>query len=506
MDSSSTISATSTTPSSSSSPLKGRQPCAVVVGGGPGGLAASIMLAEKGYDVKVLEKREAVTYEPTRAYLYLIDARGQKFTERFNLTDKLKRKGVSSLNYTIARVYPDKRGTTRSVPPMLSPDRKASYWISRYEMLKLLTEKAEEYPNIEIHYGSSFTTIDAKGDQALVSAGHLEFTPDLIVGADGVASKVREVCAELSGDHEGFEPIKYPSASSNLRYKMITLPPRFPLNKEERSEGRQAYAIYSKVKDPKKKGKLGLLPVAQEDSPRTANIIQKPDHVIWDMKDGDQVMAWLSENFPHIPIADIVSKEEAAAFASERGGQFPDPQYTKRIQATIGANAQGEKGTTCVLVGDSIHAFPPDLGQGVNAALDDVCDFEAALDAAAEAKTGQKDQTAILKTAAQSYEKLRVPESEGLIKVMQIGFPYQYGQDPLAEKLWMVNFVLRSFVLSKILPRVFYPAAVIMLQDATLRYSEVWRREQQTTRRLFAFLGLGAALVFFRQFMPLLLA
>lgn len=55
---------------------------AVIVGGGPTGLAASLMLEKCGWDdITIIEKRSINFFESTKAYLYLIDGRGQKCTD-----------------------------------------------------------------------------------------------------------------------------------------------------------------------------------------------------------------------------------------------------------------------------------------------------------------------------------------------------------------------------------------------------------------------------------------
>lgn len=55
---------------------------AVIVGGGPTGLAASLMLEKCGWDdITIIEKRSINFFESTKAYLYLIDGRGQKLTD-----------------------------------------------------------------------------------------------------------------------------------------------------------------------------------------------------------------------------------------------------------------------------------------------------------------------------------------------------------------------------------------------------------------------------------------
>ena len=54
---------------------------AVIIGAGPVGLAASLMLEKCGWnDITIIEKRSITSFESTKAYLYLIDGRGQKLT------------------------------------------------------------------------------------------------------------------------------------------------------------------------------------------------------------------------------------------------------------------------------------------------------------------------------------------------------------------------------------------------------------------------------------------
>jgi hypothetical protein len=55
---------------------------AIIVGGGPVGLAGALMLEKCGWtDIKVIEKRASNYFESTKAYLYLVDRRGQRCTD-----------------------------------------------------------------------------------------------------------------------------------------------------------------------------------------------------------------------------------------------------------------------------------------------------------------------------------------------------------------------------------------------------------------------------------------
>lgn len=168
-------------------------------------------------------------------------------------------------------------------------------------------------------------------------------------------------------------------------------------------------------KDPWRRLRLGLLPV-KGDHTRTANIITKNDHIIWTLENKQQVKAFLQESFPQLDIDLFVSPDEIERFSKSKGGQFPQPQYANRflgvhlmipvhctprlgltsssprpphpplhlsndtcsMQLTLGGANSMSRGV--LLIGDSLHAFPPDLGQGVNSGLEDVFELNNALD------------------------------------------------------------------------------------------------------------------------------
>ena len=97
-----------------------------------------------------------------------------------------------------------------------------------------------------------------------------------------------------------------------------------------------------------------------------------------------------------------------------------------------------------------------------------------------------------------------------MARIAQIGFPFQYPvtreRNPLARPMWFANFLLRTFVLSKLAPRLFSPAAIVLVQRSHLSYSEVWTQAQSTTRKLqtIAVLAvLATGWQAFRRFVPL---
>eukprot|EP01038_Epipyxis_sp_PR26KG_P010674 gene10674-14335_t len=119
--------------------------------------------------------------------------------------------------------------------------------------------------------------------------------------------------------------------------------------------------------------------------------------------------------------------------------------------------------SAAVLIGDSAHSFPPDLGQGVNSALEDVVYLDRAF----------KNSSFIhLKDYLTDFQNHRLPEIKALIKLMIFGYPYQYDQYPLRNELWKIGAAIR-LLLNKLFPFVIDPPAFLMIQNHNLKYQTV---------------------------------
>ncbi|MBD2504131.1 FAD-dependent monooxygenase [Anabaena azotica FACHB-119] len=180
----------------------------------------------------------------------------------------------------------------------------------------------------------------------------------------------------------------------------------------------------------------------------------------------------------------ILSPEEADRFAKSEGGYFPKPQYCSGLQFLLTSKSKNQDSLPIgvVLLGDTIHCFPPDIGQGVNAALEDVCVLDEAL-----SQTNDD-----ISQALPLYESLRVADTKALIRLVQIAFPWQYGQDPFRTKIWRINFFLR-LVLSRLLPFLFSPQAFFLVQNYQLSYQEILAKVDRTTQIIYV---LGFILLF----------
>ena len=84
---------------SSSSALATPNEKAIVIGGGPVGLATALTLADEPhcFDVTLFEAATPTAYDPTKAYLYNVNERGLRFTKRYDFLQKrLEAQGVAS--------------------------------------------------------------------------------------------------------------------------------------------------------------------------------------------------------------------------------------------------------------------------------------------------------------------------------------------------------------------------------------------------------------------------
>jgi kynurenine 3-monooxygenase len=459
----------------------------IIIGGGPAGLATALMLAKRGWkDITVIEKRPSADYyEPDKSFSYQIDGRGQKLTDLLGLTAKLADLSVPNTDFYFTLIQKD--GTRKTTKlPIPDSQRKTAYWLPRASFVELLYQEIHQYwqDTIEILFNTECLEIKQQLDHFEIttqsqSQEKLTFIPNFIVGCDGLNSIVRQTLHQMEDQSNSFAMQKFPSPSAGLKYKVLSLPPQFPLSEQEGdlAQSTMAYAIRSNFKGRKKAISLGLLPLKNPHHPRSANIITYPDHQIWQLETPAEVEQFLKQAFPQLPLEKIISPEEIARFTSSDGGKFPIPQYCAGLYKIWG-KPEDNQGTAIILLGDAAHCFPPDIGQGVNSALEDIYIFQEIL-----AETQDNFSQALPR-----YQNLRQPDIKALIRLVQISYPWQYNQDQLQKRLWSLNFFLR-LLLNRLFPFLFNAHSFLLIQNHELSYSEILAKSNKTTQVL-AILGL----------------
>ncbi len=455
----------------------------VIIGGGPAGLATALILAQRGWtNINVLEKRPTADYyEPDKSFSYQIDGRGQKLTDLLNITPKLATLSVANTEFYFSLIQKNGRRKTTKLP-IVDPTRKTAYWLPRRTFVQLLYQEIEEHwqDRIQVFFQTRCVAIKRHEAQLEIIAQSSEgkqfnLTPTLLVGCDGLNSIVRQTLSQWEqGKSQRFDMKQFPSPSAGLKYKVLNLPPQFPLSDREGdvAECTMAYGIRGAFTGRHKALSLGVLPLKNPHEPRTANIITYPEHQIWKLETKAEVSHFLEQAFPQLPMEQILSPSEVERFAQSVGGVFPTPQYCSGLYQIWG-QPQQFKGTAVILLGDTVHCFPPDIGQGVNSALEDVYLFHEVL---AETKDN-------LELALPRYETLRQNDIQALIRLAQISYPWQYNQAPLRKNLWSLNFFGR-LALSRLLPFLFNPHSFLLIQNHQLSYSEILAKSNQTTKIL----------------------
>lgn len=489
--------------------------------------------------IVVVEKMQPLsTYDPTKGFMYLVSELGLKFTDRHGISNTIAEEGVDGSTLNGNRIAPD---GSHSKFTFRFGEIRTPFWLPRHGFLAILEKAVRGRDGVDLREGWEVTELRrvGQGEGCLVEAtlkgpsGEEEtMRPFLVVGADGLKSVVRNSLAEWAAEDGGarsdrFDMEEKPSPAGGLRYKVLKLKSGFALPHEPSTtststgaatgggggssapkviEAEQSYSFLSRYqgswKDKNKETRLGLLPIKAGYGYRTANIITWPDHDIWtneSLASPEGMRAFLHDSFPQVPWQEALEEEELERFARSAGGRFPLPQTTK------GGATWHSKEAGVVLLGDALHAFPPDLGQGVNSALKDVATLGDALRNASSQQQQAEgfglgpSATALaapagrarLGAALDAYESEATGEAKALVRLMQLGSPYQYSQPGLraqvVAKLMAANLIIR-LVFSK-MPMlgntVFFPQISMLSQlSGGLSYREMLSRAHRTS---FAF-------------------
>lgn len=461
----------------------------MICGGGPSGLAAAILLHQLGWrDIILIERRTSYDYfERGKAFNYQLDGRGQKMLDFIGLDETaIQAYGVANKKFVLNSFDPDGVEKSFEVPFVLK-DKQTAYWMTRSALIAMLHARLEAVNTdgrIRQFYGHSFEglEIDGAGIEVIavdsVSGKKRGFQPQLILGCDGVNSKLRKSLTTFEGlPNKEYEMVVTPSASSSLLYKVIRLPKVFNVNGQESTltDHNKSYVFTSTYKALDERLSLFSLPVAREHDPRSANIILPKTHKFWAIDTVDALRDYLRTAFPQLDIDQIFPAQEMDEFLNLKAGKFPDPQYSPSVHAELEA---GGNCMSCVLLGDAAHAFPPDLGLGVNSALEDV--YLLGQELAAGEPIG---------TAAARYEAARLPESRALVRLVRKVFPHQYNHVPWRFKISMAKFFMQ-LGLTKISGGLIDPPGFKLCQNEKLSYRDLEKRILMTDATLYAALAL----------------
>lgn len=179
----------------------------LICGAGLGGLGAAIALRRKGFEVVVLES--ASTLSEIGAGIQ-IPPNSSRILEAYGLGDKLREQVAWPRNIAIKRYATGEILGKTPLHPRLSEQYGHPYWlIHRADYQRILYEEALEL-GVQVRLSAPVVSIDTEKPSVTISNG-TEIVGDVVVGADGIRSKVREF---ILPDH-----VIKPNPTANCAYR-----------------------------------------------------------------------------------------------------------------------------------------------------------------------------------------------------------------------------------------------------------------------------------------------
>lgn len=421
----------------------GDPPRAVIIGAGLAGSLAASYLARRGYAVDVYERREDPRQVPTglggRSINLGMSARGMRALREVGLlTDVLKRSVPMR-----GRVVHGPDGNVTFQPYGVREEH-ILHSVLRDELIALLIDAASAEPTVRFHFGWRMRKLDRERPavtlEPVAGGDPIEVGADLVVGADGAFSTVRQQMQYgLRANHS--------QEFLDWGYKELTIPvgtdgrPRVRLEALHVWPGDRALM----VAHPNLDGSLTCSLFMPFEGPVSFAALTDPDAIRQFFRsrfpDAEALMPNLVEEIMTHPTGHLVTVRTAPW------------RYADRV----------------VLIGDACHAVYPFYGQGMNAAFEDCLVLDQCLEA-------HRDRGAALA----AYEAARRPHTDVLADLSTRNFI------ELRDRVHRPGYAVRAAadrMLSRLFPDRWMPLYT-MVAHTTTPYAEAVARARRQDRIL----------------------
>ncbi|MBD2355006.1 FAD-dependent monooxygenase [Tolypothrix sp. FACHB-123] len=404
----------------------------VIIGAGPAGLLLAHYLLRRGkYDVEIYEQRSdpgLVNGSPERTFPISLQERGRKAIRSIaGLEEAI---AAASVFCNGTKMY-RQSGKTREIPrsvPILTIDRNRLATI----LLEHLT-KTYSGEKLKVKFGCQCLQVDRKAKTVMLQPAQGEaftLTYDRLVAADGARSRIREYLAQDAGLH-------CEQSYVSDAYKTVMLPRFNPaLGLELEADKLHAWNL----------NKTRMMMVPQPgDRLNGVIIFDAQQNPLAELSSKEEVLAFFKAKFPLV--GQLMSLDEAEALLQRPVARL----------VTVSCDRFYE-GDSILVIGDAAHAVSPSIGQGCNAALEDVLIFEQFL-------AQYQDDWA---QALPAFSAQRVPEAHALRELSDYSLP--------PTKILRIEFIFRLMtgkLLHKWFPQWVTPSIFDLLQDENLSYSQV---------------------------------
>ncbi len=324
-----------------------------LVGAGPVGSLLSIYLARRGYEVEVYERRPDMRRRKVgagRSINLAVSTRGLHALAEVALAEKILEQAIPMRG----RMIHSPAGEL-AFQPYGRDESEYINSISRGGLNKILMTQAEATGRVRIHFNCRATGADFR-------AGTLELiderdgrawtvAADLIVGADGSASAVRQAMMALPGYHGQEEFLDY-------GYKELSIPP---------GPG-GAFAMERNALHIWPRGTFMLIALPNFDGSYTCTLFLPLEGPVSfaRLNTAGAVRQFFQEHFPDaVPLLDNLT-----------GTFFENPTgHMSTVKC-----GPWHAGGRALLLGDAAHGIVPFFGQGMNAGFEDCTVLNECLD------------------------------------------------------------------------------------------------------------------------------
>ncbi|SCY25574.1 kynurenine 3-monooxygenase [Nonlabens sp. Hel1_33_55] len=328
----------------------------LITGAGLCGALLGLRLAQRGYNVNVLEKRPDMRtkiVDAGRSINLALSDRGLSALKMVGLGDKVKELCIPMK----ARMIHPKDGKVLTSNYSGRDDDYINS-ISREDLNKLLLDKADEYKKVQIDFKREITSVDLR--QGSVDYKNLEdnqikhWNPDILLGTDGAGSRVRAAMARQRDFFFSYTTNWLPHA-----YKELRMPPA--------DDG--GWRIDKHALHIWPRGGFMLIALPNLDGSFTMTLFMRrkdSPHSFEEITTDDQVTEFFKEEFPDVydQIPDLLEQYQ----------RNPVPPL-----GTVRCSPWAAHGKV-LMMGDACHAIVPFYGQGMNAGFEDVLVFDQILE------------------------------------------------------------------------------------------------------------------------------
>jgi kynurenine 3-monooxygenase len=323
-----------------------------VVGAGLAGCLLATLLARRGLQVTVYERRpdpRLVGAERGRSINLAISARGLDALDRVGLREQALARALPMHG---RRIHPVSGGAT-AFHSYSADGTRAINSIGRAELNELLLDVAEKTPGVTLCFEHRLAELRLDSGTLIFASptGLADEHADVVLAADGSYSAARRAVTFREGFSFSQDYLEH-------GYKELTIPPRdgeFALD----PDGLHIWP----------RGSSMMIALPNLDRSFTCTLFW-PKQTFGALGTGAQVRGYFAEHYP-----------DALPLIANLADDFRDNPTGSLVTLKCWPWVHRGAGATLALVGDAAHAIVPFYGQGANCALEDCLQIDADLDA-----------------------------------------------------------------------------------------------------------------------------